>query len=62
MIDCKEVSQGFLANQKRFDTHIVRKLGLAGIFLANQQINKILHHMDGLQGGLEGFFGKSTAF
>ena len=56
---------GESTDQQRFDTHIVKKFGLARNFLANQQINNILYHMDGLQGGLASDFwriNRSTAF
>ena len=62
-MDYKEVLQGFFVkstDQQRFDTHIVKTFGLSRNFMANQQINNILHHMDRLQGGLARIFGKST--
>ena len=62
-MDCKEVLQvifGESTDQQRFDTHIVKKFGLIRNFLANQQINNILHHVDTLQGSLARIFGEST--
>ena len=56
---------GESTDQQSFDTHIVKKFGLARNFLANQQINNILLHINGLQGGLARIFcqiNRSTAF
>ena len=56
---------GESTDQQRFDTHTVEKFDLASNVLANQQINNILHHIDGLQGGIASDFwriNRSTAF